>query len=117
MSNDLLLNIFVSLRPRQWLKNLVVFAAITFSGDLFILGKFLPVFYTFIIFCAASSSMYLINDIADRDRDKLHFSKKDRPIAAGNLSVRTAAIVALFLASVALISSTFISPYLVPLIA
>src|SRR4030042_2566174 len=117
MFKDLTLEVFVSVRPRQWIKNLVVFAAILFSKELFILSKFTPVFYTFLIFCAASSSMYLINDIADRNRDKLHFSKKDRPIAAGNLSVRTAAIVALFLASVALISSTFISPYLVPLIA
>ena len=112
MADSLAINIFKSLRPTQWLKNLVVFAAIVFSRQFFILDKFLPVFYTFLIFCAASSSMYLINDIADQDMDKLHFSKKSRPIAAGKLTTKIAILVAIILAVISLLSSILLSKYL-----
>lgn len=90
MLSDLIFNIWISLRPGQWLKNLVVFAAIIFSRDLFDPDKFIPVFYTFLILCAASSSVYLINDLVDRYRDQLHFSKRNRPIASGKLLPRDA---------------------------
>lgn len=105
-------SIFSSLRPRQWLKNLVVFAAILFSGELFIPEKFMPVFYTFLIFSIASSAMYLVNDVVDRPRDKVHFSKKNRPIASGKVDERTAIILAILLGIVALTTSYFLQTYL-----
>ena len=105
-------NIIRSLRPIQWFKNLVVFAAIIFARELFLTTKFVPVFYTFLIFSAASSAMYLINDLADTERDKLHFSKRFRPIAAGKLTKQTALTSALFLASLSLVGSYYLSSYL-----
>jgi len=112
MSETSVRDIFVSLRPAQWLKNLAVFAAIIFSREFFISEKFTPVFYTFLIFCAASSSMYLVNDLTDREADQLHFSKKKRPIASGVLSRQLALFFALILAVAALIVSFYLSTYL-----
>lgn len=104
--------IFSSLRPRQWLKNIVVFAAIGFSKELFSPEKFWPVFYTFLVFCAASSAMYLINDIVDCKSDRQHFSKKERPIASGKLSARLALLLSFLLTAVALLISYQIQIYL-----
>lgn len=79
-------------RPRQWLKNLAVFPALVFSGFFFFdfPSYFLRVFATFILFCILSSSVYIINDIVDREADRKHPFKRKRPIAAGKLSVSTA---------------------------
>jgi len=107
-----LVDILISLRPIQWLKNLVVFAAIIFSRELFIGAKFLPVFYTFLIFSAASSAIYLINDLVDQPLDQLHFSKKNRPIAAGRLPSQLVASSALGLIAASLIASFYLSGYL-----
>jgi len=79
--------LFVSLRPRQWLKNSVVFMALFLGGWLFDVDKMTTVWMTFVVFCMASSGMYLINDVLDRNKDKLHPTKKKRPIAAGKLPV------------------------------
>ena len=105
-------NILISLRPIQWLKNLVVFAAIIFSRELFIPSMFLTVLYTFLIFSAASSSMYLVNDLVDKNKDQLHFSKRNRPIASGNLSTRSVLSVALILIVTSLAAASYISNYL-----
>src|SRR3989344_7169332 len=95
-------NIISLLRPRQWLKNLVVFAAIFFSKELFYAEKFWPVLYTLVVFCAASSSMYLLNDIIDREHDKQHFSKKERPIASGKIPVSLATTISFILSALPL---------------
>ena len=86
--------LFISLRPEQWLKNLVVFAALVFSGNLLNIEMFKATFLTFVAFCMASSGNYILNDLRDRSEDLLHPDKKNRPIAAGQL-----------LTSVALLSS------------
>lgn len=78
------------LRPRQWLKNLAVFAAIIFTGQLFQQDLFLVSLWAFLVFCLLSSASYLINDVVDVPRDKLHPVKKFRPIAAGVISPRLA---------------------------
>lgn len=90
----------------------MVFSAIIFSREFFLPEKFTPVLYTFLIFCAASSAMYLINDLVDQEADKLHFSKKSRPIAAGKISPATTLFFALILAGLSLISSLQLSNYL-----
>jgi 4-hydroxybenzoate polyprenyltransferase len=107
-----LVHILISLRPIQWLKNLVVFAAILFSQELFIAEKFIPVLYTFIIFAAASSAMYLVNDLVDRPKDRLHFSKKLRPIAAGKLPTNLALSVSILLVFFSLSAAYYLSSYL-----
>jgi len=81
--------IVVSLRPRQWVKNLFVFAGLVFGHRLFTTAVW-PALAAFAIFCALSGAVYLINDVADRARDRLHPKKRLRPIAAGRLPVGVA---------------------------
>jgi 4-hydroxybenzoate polyprenyltransferase len=90
--------IFVSLRPHQWTKNLVVFAALGFSKHLFEMGPLLRATFAFALFCGLSGAVYVLNDLADLERDRLHPSKRLRPLASGALAPRTAAMVAVLLA-------------------
>jgi 4-hydroxybenzoate polyprenyltransferase len=99
----LLWYIIVSMRPRQWTKNLVLFAGIVFSRKLFDVPLLERSVYAFIIFCLASGSVYLLNDVFDRGRDRGHPVKRKRPVASGLLGVRVAlsssiAVMALLLA-------------------
>src|SRR5690349_22675990 len=82
--------LLVSLRPGQWTKNLLVFAALIFGQKLFspvAVGQALAVF---LMFCALSGAVYLINDVSDRDADRRHPLKSRRPIASGRLSANLA---------------------------
>src|SRR3989338_3932547 len=106
-----------SMRPRQWIKNLVVFAAIIFGGQLFFPQKFWPVFNTFLILNFMASGVYIINDIVDINRDKLHYFKKNRPIAKGLIKPNIAIISAIILIIISLFSSYFLSRYLFLLLA
>ena len=90
------------LRPRQWIKNIALFAAITFGGMLFNVDSLNKVFLGFIAFCFLSSSTYIINDLFDLQKDKLHPFKKSRPIASGKVSVREAIIVFLIILAISL---------------
>jgi 4-hydroxybenzoate polyprenyltransferase len=81
-----------SLRPHQWTKNLLVFAALGFSKHLFEPEPLLRALLAFGVFCGLSGVVYLINDIADVERDRLHPRKRLRPIASGALAVRAARI-------------------------
>lgn len=90
--NNILFYFIKSLRPKQWLKNLAVYAALVFSGFLFYqeVGQppyFITVSYSFFIFCVLTSSIYLINDLFDIESDRNHPFKKNRPIASGKLPV------------------------------
>jgi len=84
--------IFVSMRPGQWTKNFVVFAGLIFSRNISNEPLLIRSVEAFAIFCLLSGMIYLINDIADIDKDKLHDRKKDRPLPSGRLS-RSAAVV------------------------
>lgn len=85
------------LRPQQWLKNAFVFTPLIFSKHLTESEFGVRAVMAFIAFCLVSSSVYIINDILDRNADKLHPVKKKRPIASGQISVPFAAIISLFL--------------------
>jgi 4-hydroxybenzoate polyprenyltransferase len=85
----LLSAIVASLRPRQWVKNLFVFAGLVFAQRLFTDAAWTAL-AAFVIFCALSGAVYLLNDVADRERDRLDPRKRERPIAAGRLSVGAA---------------------------
>ena len=100
--------ILASLRPRQWVKNLFVFAGLVFAQRLFT-AAFWPALGAFAIFCALSGAIYLVNDVADRDKDRLHPKKRERPVASGRLSVRLALGVAVTLVVVALAAAVHIS--------
>jgi len=91
-----------ALRPRQWSKNAFIFAAILFDRQLTELHAFLRVLVGFVLLCFTASAIYLINDIVDIERDKLHPKKKFRAIPSGQLPIRWAVIVAVFLPIVAI---------------
>jgi 4-hydroxybenzoate polyprenyltransferase len=85
------------LRPEQWLKNFFLFAPLIFSKHLF-QGAYLGLAAeAFLVFCLLSSTVYIFNDIADRELDKLHPTKRNRPIAAGTISIPKAIGVAIVL--------------------
>lgn len=83
----ILLALFKTIRPRQWVKNFALFAALVFSGLLFQEGAFNLVFQAFLIFTIFSSATYLFNDLIDVEADRKHPYKKSRPIASGELPV------------------------------
>lgn len=89
-----------SMRPRQWAKNLFIFAAILFDKKLSDPIAVLSTILGFILFCLLSSAVYLLNDIRDIDADRNHPQKKNRPIASGALPVRVAWGVSLALLAV-----------------
>ena len=91
-----------ALRPHQWTKNLLVFAALLFSKHLFEPEPFLRALLAFVAFCGLSGAVYLWNDVADIEQDRLHPKKKKRPLAAGELSIRAASLGAIALVAVAL---------------
>ncbi|MGM0599170.1 MAG: decaprenyl-phosphate phosphoribosyltransferase [Candidatus Rifleibacteriota bacterium] len=84
--------IFSSLRPKQWTKNLILFAGLLFSEQrlLFNLDAWLYGFAGFFIFCGLSGSVYIMNDITDIRKDRLHPQKCNRPIASGELPLTEA---------------------------
>jgi 4-hydroxybenzoate polyprenyltransferase len=103
-----LTSILVSLRPRQWVKNLFVFAGLVFAQKLFTPSVW-PALGAFAVFCALSGAVYLLNDAADREKDRLHPDKKWRPIASGRLPVPTAVMAAAALIIGALACSVVLS--------
>ena len=92
-----------SLRPQEWIKNLLVFAGVIFSRQFDDGQALLDATLTFVAFCAISSAGYLFNDLRDREHDRLHPDKRKRPIASGALSAETAITAALGLAAFALL--------------
>ncbi len=87
-----------AMRPRQWLKNVLVFAAPLAAGSIFELDVLLPSLLAFVVFCLMSSATYLINDIKDVAADRAHPTKQFRPIATGEISVSLALVTAVALA-------------------
>ena len=88
----------VAMRPRQWSKNLLVFAGLVFAAKLGDPLRWLEACVCFVAYCAISSASYLANDLRDRDDDRLHPVKRSRPIARGELSSRSALAIASVLA-------------------
>jgi len=94
--------LLVSMRPRQYTKNLLVFAAVVFARRLTDTVALTQTALAFVFFCLLSSAVYLINDVVDVAEDRQHPDKRSRPIAAGHLSPAAALAAAFFLAIVAL---------------
>jgi len=82
--------LFKAMRPKQWMKNGFVFAALVFDEKLFQPLLFAKTTLAFVIFCLASSAVYLLNDLLDREQDRQHPTKRLRPLASGELSPRVA---------------------------
>ncbi|WP_053982972.1 decaprenyl-phosphate phosphoribosyltransferase [Niameybacter massiliensis] len=98
------------MRPKQWIKNLFVFAALIFSM------KFLSPFHIgqamlcFVLFCMISSSIYILNDIVDVEKDRLHPKKKNRPLAKGTVSIKAAGGVSIILMISSLLAGFLFNP-------
>jgi 4-hydroxybenzoate polyprenyltransferase len=90
-----------ALRPRQWSKNLLLFAGIVFAAKLGDATRWAEAVAAFVAYCAASSAAYLANDVIDIEHDRAHPTKRNRPVARGEVSVRRAVLVAVALAAVA----------------
>lgn len=89
--------VFELMRPKQWIKNFFIFAAIIFSGNLLNLDILGVNILTFILFCFTSSTVYILNDIVDIEKDRCHPDKKRRPLPSGRLTKNVAIILDIFM--------------------
>lgn len=109
MKQENWISLIKALRPNQWVKNFILFAAIIFNGKLFEPQYFIPSSIGFLIFCALSSSSYLFNDIIDLQHDQLHPEKSKRPLAAGLIPLNVASEAAFLLGFLGLIAAFIFS--------
>lgn len=82
------------MRPKQWIKNFFVFAAIIFSGNFLKLELLKDNLFTYVMFCIGSSVVYILNDIVDIEKDRCHPDKRNRPLPSGRVSKNTAYVLA-----------------------
>ena len=101
---------FVAMRPRQWTKNLLLFAGIVFAAELGDPARWAAAVAAFAAYCAASSAAYLVNDVHDVASDRLHPVKRFRPVARGELGPRAALALAGVLLVVALVLASSLGP-------
>jgi 4-hydroxybenzoate polyprenyltransferase len=107
---SLAFQLLLSARPAQWSKNLLVFAGLLFGRRLFDGAAVIEAVSAFAVFCALSSVVYLVNDIADRESDRRHPLKAQRPIASGALGVPVAMAAALLIGAGALAAAYAVGP-------
>lgn len=100
-----------TMRLRQWSKNIVIYAGLVFDGRLFELTSFLNTTLVVLCFGIVSSCVYIINDLSDIDKDRLHPRKRLRPLPSGTLDPRFAAIAAVLLAVVGIGMATWLNPW------
>jgi 4-hydroxybenzoate polyprenyltransferase len=89
--------LFIAMRPKQWIKNGLIFAALVFDQQLFVRDPLLRTIAGFFLLCMGASAVYLINDLADLEQDRNHPIKRSRPLPAGLLSVAIARVAACIL--------------------
>lgn len=106
------IDILLLLRPRQWTKNLLLFAGLIFSLNLFQLTLLYNSLIAFISFCLLSSCVYIVNDIVDIEDDRKHPKKRHRPLAAGKIGIRQAVAVLIILLIISLFLAWSIHPLL-----
>jgi 4-hydroxybenzoate polyprenyltransferase len=104
----MIMDLIKSARPKQWYKNIVVFAGLVFSFNLFDISMLLKTVLAVAMFCLISSTVYIFNDIHDKEKDKKHPKKKFRPIPSGRISVRLAGLIGISM----LVVGLFLSYYL-----
>lgn len=102
-------NLFKLMRPKQWIKNFFVFGALIFSYSFLNLNKITYSILAFILFCLVSSTVYIMNDILDVDKDRIHPKKRFRPIASGAISIKEAKVSLFILLAVSMISAFMIN--------
>jgi len=106
-----------AMRPKQWLKNVLVLAAPVAAGRVFEPHILIPTIWAFVAFCLVSASIYLINDVRDVEADRAHPKKRFRPIAAGELSPRAAIAMAVLAGVAAFALAFWVAPMLLATVA
>jgi len=96
-------------RPAQWLKNGVVLAALVFAGEANDPDKLQSALLAVLVFCLLSSAVYTFNDLVDREKDRLHPLKKNRPLASGSVSIPAAVVMILLLLVLGIAGAWFIN--------
>ena len=105
------------LRLHHWIKKFFLFIPIFFAGEIFDLEKLVQTFIGFLAFGFAASTIYILNDIQDIDEDRAHPRKSTRPLAAGEVSVKTGYILTIVLATIAISIAYFIGfPFMIVLL-
>ena len=107
----MLLNLIKTMRPKQWAKSIFIFTALVFDRKLLVMDAFLPTLAGAALFSLIASAVYLFNDLADREADLQHPTKKDRPIASGQLSAQTAWAAGIILLVLSLPLAYLLSPW------
>ena len=102
--------LLLSMRPKQWTKNVLLFGGIVFSRHLFEADSLIRALLGFFVFCVLSGFVYVLNDVADVEKDKKHPQKQDRPIASGALAPAFALPASAVLAALALVVAFYLSP-------
>ncbi|PKB52363.1 prenyltransferase [Clostridium sp. HMb25] len=97
MTKDKIIQILILMRVKHWIKNGLIFLPLLFSGFFFDRGRLCNAFYAFLSFSFLCSLVYIINDIKDVEKDRLHFKKKKRPLASGAISIKMSKIIVLML--------------------
>jgi 4-hydroxybenzoate polyprenyltransferase len=106
----MLLSLIKALRPRQWIKNGFVFAAIIFDGQLLQPAPTFRTLLGFLLLCTTSSTVYILNDLADIEADRAHPTKRYRPIASGELPLTSARVIGIILLAVSLLGAYALAP-------
>lgn len=101
----MILALLKTMRPKQWPKNVFIFAALVFDRQFLILDPLLRTITGFVLFSLAASTVYIFNDIADIEQDRLHPKKKNRPIASGLISPNTALVAGLVIGVTVIVAS------------
>jgi len=105
------------IRPLHWTKNLALYAALIFTGTLFIKSYFIQISWAFIVFCLITSATYIFNDIMDAKSDRLHPIKKERPIAKGTIPIKFAFVLFLVFTLLSFYLASHLNPLFTFLIA
>ena len=106
----MLVPLLKTMRPKQWTKNVFVLAALVFDQKLLVPYYLLKASAALLLFCAISSAVYLVNDLADMEKDRRHPAKRNRPLASGQLAPNIAAIAAFVLIIAAVLTSYLLDP-------
>ena len=100
-----------TMRPKQWTKNIVIFAALVFDEKLFVPELLAKTVAAFVLFCLISSAVYLINDLVDIEKDRQHPAKRHRPLASGQLKPSVALVAAVLIPLICLPLSFALTPF------
>ncbi len=106
-----------AMRPKQWTKNIIIYAGIVFDGQLLVWDSLMRVTLGFILLCLGAGAVYIINDLLDIERDRQHPKKKSRPLASGQLPIPVAIAAAIVLPVASLLIAVLYSPRFAAILA